>query len=145
MIRFEIPGCPVPWAASRVGRRGAVDPRHKEKINITWQIKLLAGRMLVKFPMKGPVRLSCTFYMQIPHTGRIRKKMPIKPDLDHHTKKPDLTNLCKLYEDMLQRAGILSNDSQVVESRLYKFYGERPRTVIKVENVGSFPMPPDWA
>ena len=142
MIEFVLSGCPVPWAAARIGRRGAVDPRAQEKLNITWMLKLQAQKKLVHWPLKGPIKLTCIFYMQIAHTGRIRKKLPIKAELDHHTKKPDLTNMCKLYEDMLQRAGILANDSQVVESHLYKFYGEKPSTVIQVDQVLGYPKPP---
>lgn len=145
MIRFEIPGCPVPWATSRIGKYGAVDPKAKDKINITWMIKLQSNRMLIKWPLQGAVRLHLVFYMQISHTKRIKKGMQKDPKLDHHTCKPDNTNLCKLYEDMLQRAGIIKNDSQVVETHIYKFYGEKPKTIIKIDNLIGFPAPPDWA
>ena len=145
MIKFEIPGCPVPWAATRVGKRSKVDPRHNEKIHITWHIKLQWQKMLLNGPLKGPISLQIAFYMQMAHTSRVRKKMALNPELDYPTSKPDTTNLCKLYEDMLQRAGVIKNDSQVVHTELWKFYGEKPRTVIRVNNVLGHPKPPEWS
>lgn len=142
---FIIPGCPVPWAASRIGRRGAVDPKAHDKVNIVWMIKLQAQKMLVHWPLKGPIRLTLIFFMQISHTRRIRKGNQIDPLLEHHLCKPDNTNLCKLYEDMLQRAGVIKNDSMVVHTEIMKFFGDKPRTVIRVEQVLGYPKPPDWA
>lgn len=145
MLLFNIPGCPVPWAATRVGKRSRVDPRHDEKIHITWHIKLQFQNMKIKGPLKGPVRLKIVFYMQMPHTRRLKKKNPLNPELDYPLGKPDQTNCLKLYEDMLQRAGILQNDSQVVHAEIWKFYGEKPKTVICVENVLGYPKPPEWS
>ena len=145
MIDFVIPGCPVPWSASKIGKSGAVDPKAHDKVNITSQIKLQAQRKLIKWPLTGPIRLSVVFYMQISHTARTRKRLPTDPEKDFHLIKPDNTNMCKLYEDMLQRAGVLKNDSNVVETHIYKFFDDKPRTVIRVEQILGYPKPPEWS
>lgn len=51
--------------------------------------------------------------------------------------RPDLSNCCKLYEDALKDAGVLSDDCIVVEIHAFKEYvalvpAEQPRTRVKV-------------
>lgn len=48
------------------------------------------------------------------------------------TKKPDLTNLTKLIEDCCTGL-VWVDDSLIVSETTDKFWGEKPRTVIRIE------------
>lgn len=69
----------------------------------------------------GPVVLDLYFYLPRP------KSLPKK--IRHHIKKPDRDNLEKGVKDALK--GLLwRDDSQVVDGRTAKMYGDPPRVVI---------------
>lgn len=48
--------------------------------------------------------------------------------------KPDLDNLAKYLLDLMQKNGYYSNDSQVCELKLTKFWGENPCVKISLKN-----------
>jgi Holliday junction resolvase RusA-like endonuclease len=71
----------------------------------------------------GPVVLDLFFYLPRP------KSLPKR--VRHHVKKPDRDNLEKGVKDALK--GILwRDDSQVVDGRTRKMYGDPPRVVVAV-------------
>ena len=93
--------------------------------------------LLLKSQYRGPtitgaVALTFEFNMNIPKATNRMKRAEMIDGVIHDTRHFDLTNLVKLHEDALERAGILKNDSQVVECHARKFYSENPRTVITI-------------
>lgn len=131
MILLEITGLPTPWAAAYVGRRGAFNPKFKEKEYARWQVKAQYNQQA---PITAAVRLDITFHMPIPTgTSKVRKLQMLNGRLPH-IKKPDTTNLQKFAEDVLKGV-VIEDDSQVIEVVARKIYGEQPKTVIKVEAI----------
>jgi Holliday junction resolvase RusA-like endonuclease len=135
MILFEIPGCPVPWAASKVGPKMAYDPKGKDKLNITWHIRLQAQKMQQAWPLKGAVRLDTYFFMQIAHNTPAKRRQEMLDGKILHAIKPDRTNMLKLYEDCLERAGVIKNDSSVVCGIPIKTYGAYPKVILVLRPV----------
>lgn len=100
---------------------GAYDPDKSKsfKEDVAWHTRIVAVGKGLREPLKAPIVLSLTF--QLGRNGKER----------FHTKKPDLSNLTKLIEDAL--TGIIyHDDSQIVESHLYKQYGD-PCVKVKIE------------
>jgi Holliday junction resolvase RusA-like endonuclease len=121
-LTYTISGPPTPWAAPRQCGKIYYNPKHKEKMRAVAEIV----EQLIR-PITGPIRVDMTFHMPIP-----RSKAKKVKEGDWHTCKPDATNIRKLYEDVLEIAGVYKNDSQVCEGYSKKIYSLTPRTEIKV-------------
>lgn len=89
-------------------------------------------------PERGPVVLSCHFFLRRPQShyrtgrfaGELRASAPIRP-----TTTPDLSKLARAVEDALTVAGVVwRDDSQVVSCQHSKFYADAGRPVgVKVQ------------
>lgn len=130
-IILKIDGDPVPWAAARITRKGHYDIRAQAKHGIIWQLKSkYHGEQL-----EGALRVDLFFAMPIPaSTSKKRRELMISGKIPH-TSKPDRTNCCKLYEDCLERAKIIKNDSQIVAGEPRKFYHDKPHTLIVIQRL----------
>lgn len=73
---------------------------------------------------EGPVAMDLFFYLPRP------KSLPKR--VVHHLKKPDKGNLEKGVEDTLKGL-IWRDDSQVIDGRVRKQYGDPPRVVIALQ------------
>lgn len=134
MYIFEIYGIPVAQKQTRFVMRGqhphAYDPSKADKERIQWQIRPTAPDK----PLEGPVELTIYFFMPIPKSASkaLRQQMinrVILPD-----KKPDEDNLAYLVTNALKEI-VYDDDKRVCAKHVYKFYGENPRTVIKVRPI----------
>lgn len=134
MFIFEIPGNPIPQKQTRFfcsqNKPRAYDPSKKDKVAIQKQIKPTAP----KKPLSQPVELTIFFFMPIPKaTSRaVRQQMlnrVILPDT-----KPDEDNMAYLITNALKEI-VYDDDRRVCAKHVYKFYGEDPKTVIKVRPI----------
>ena len=134
MINITIKGKPIALKRHRSTRTGRMyDPSAKDKKQIWLQI----ARFKPKRPLEGKIMLFATFYMPRPkshyRTGKyanvLKDKMP-----EYHTNTPDLSNLIKLYEDILQPSFYL-DDSQICRIQAEKVYSKQPRTEIIIEEI----------
>ena len=128
MYKFILLGNPVPWASARQGSKGFYDIKSGHKKSCLFDILSQKQEGCIS----GPVRLKLTFVMPIPKSASKKTRHLMLANMIRHTTKPDLTNLTKLLEDVLEKANVFSNDSQVVEHDTVKIYGEIPQTVIEV-------------
>lgn len=129
MIEIIIDGQPTPWAAHKGYGRNSFNPRFKEKQYYQWQIKAQYNR---ESPLGCPVALHVVYHLPIPkQTSSIKRKQMLNGVL-HHIKRPDTSNLTKFLEDCLKTI-VFDDDSQVVELHCKKIYGEKPKTVIRIE------------
>jgi len=137
---FTVYGVPV--AQARAGRRHfiaggracsqAYDPGKSKSWKQDVKAQVIAqmvadkrGAMLAAVH-KGPVVLDLFFYMPRP--------VSLPQKYRHHIKKPDRDNLEKSVKDALK--GILwKDDSQVVDGRTRKVYGDRVCVVIAVRMI----------
>ena len=114
-ITYTIPGNPIPLARPRFSKGHVFDCQKREKTAIALIIHNQRGNTSF---LEGPLRLDITFFMKIPKKGK---------NLLWHIKRPDLSNMLKLYEDVA--IGILyEDDSQIAEIVARKIYDEYPRT-----------------
>lgn len=134
MYIFEIHGIPVPQKQTRFAFRGkhphAYDPSKLDKEKMQWQIRPTAPET----PISGPVELTIYFFLPIPKSASkaLRQQMinrVILPD-----KKPDEDNLAYLVSNALKEI-VYDDDRRVVAKHVYKFYGETPKTIIKVRPI----------
>jgi Holliday junction resolvase RusA-like endonuclease len=82
-------------------------------------------------PLEGPVR--ATFCFQFPflasHSKRFRASMQPKDT------KPDLENLCKNLNDVLEASGFFHNDAQVAELTISKCWTDSPGVHVRLETI----------
>lgn len=94
---------------------------------------------IVKKQYSGPVlegAVSCDViaYMPIPKSVSKKKQAMMMNGELRPCKTPDRTNICKLYEDVIQGI-VIENDSQIVDGVIEKWYSATPRVEIKVEEL----------
>jgi Holliday junction resolvase RusA-like endonuclease len=131
MILLQIDGIPVPWAAHQGYGRRAFNPKFKERSFAQWQLKAQYNQQA---PLTTPVKIEFTFHMPVPEgTSKVRRLQMLNGRM-HHMKRPDTSNLTKFCEDCLKGV-VIEDDSQVVEIVSRKIYGEKPKTVIKIEAI----------
>lgn len=71
----------------------------------------------------GPVRLVLSFYFAP------RKRGPLR---FYHDEKPDLSNIIKTVEDLIVKAGWMSDDKQVCELIVRKHESDSPRIEVSL-------------
>ena len=123
MIKFTIPGQPVPKARPRVTRKGTYTPettKHYEKVV---QASFMATK--TRKMMDGPLKADLVFYLSKP-------KRPKHPR--HPITKPDIDNYQKAVMDALNGMAYC-DDSQIVVVYAEKRYSESPRVVVTLTEV----------
>lgn len=128
ILFYEVLGVPLSWRAPVKKGRVWGDLRHEHKQQVTWQLLSQVNHP----PLTGPLCVDLVFYMPVPKSASKIKKRQMLQGMIFPIGKPDRTNLAKLMEDCLENAGILSNDSIIVDGREKKLYGEVPKTVIRI-------------
>lgn len=126
MIQIELPNIPIAWAVSTITKRGAFDPRRKEKEFTRWQIKSQHRGE----PLKGFYVLDILCIFPIPNSATKSEKERMLKGEDFPT-SCDNTNLQKLYEDCLKKI-VITDDRYVVDNHTRKIYGEKEKVIIKV-------------
>ena len=133
MITINIPFEPVAWAAPKVGKGYAYDPREKDK---------RAFRYLIKEQYQGPVldepvAIKFIFACSPPKSASKKKReLMLKGEII--PTKSDCTNYQKLYEDCLK--GIVIKDDRNVEIiHSQKVYDEKGCVVILIFTRDSSP------
>lgn len=131
MYIFEVYGEPYAHQQPRRGRYGNVySPDSTRYAQIQWQIKATAP----KEPICGPVEVSYTFLVAIPKgTSSVRRRQMLNrlilPD-----KRPDEGNYTYFLDNALQGI-VYDDDKRICAKHAYKFYGEEPKTVIRVRPI----------
>lgn len=78
-------------------------------------------------PSGKPIRLTMIFYFDI--------KSPKKLWGKYKTTRPDVENFYKECADVMTECGFWSDDSQIVDLRLMKYYAEKATIYIKMEEL----------
>jgi Holliday junction resolvase RusA-like endonuclease len=87
----------------------------------------MAGRP----PMSGPLRMSVLAVMGVAKSWPKKRKAAALAGKELPTKKPDASNILKLFEDGMNGI-VFGDDAQIVEIRIRKVYGPVPQTVVVV-------------
>lgn len=125
-----IEGDPIPWKAHMGYGRKSFNPLYKEREMVQYFIKSQPD--FHRF--EGPVFLCFDFFFKIPKATSKIKRTGMVNGIIRPMTRPDVSNCIKFYEDCLKEI-LFDDDSQVVQIHARKFYGEKPRTIIKVERV----------
>lgn len=97
-------------------------PDPKVKANAESLAALVAAHRPAE-PLAGPLALELTFIFpwRKSESQRIRDRWGLRPK----DTKPDWDNLSKQLCDVLERAGFFTNDSQLADVRVRKFWGSQ--------------------
>lgn len=129
MIKFEIPGEPIPLKRHRTSKGKIYDPSKEAKRNFAWLVK---QRSVGLFPHAEAIKVEIEYHMPIPKS--YSKIARLKAIGTPHIKKPDLTNLAKFTEDALNHI-LWKDDSIIAELNVKKIYAEEPKTCIYIEKI----------
>ena len=91
------------------------------------QLKYMMKRYRPEKPSDKPIRLTMIFYFDI--------KRPKKLWGTLKTTRPDVDNFFKEIADLMTSLGFWSDDSQIVDLHLKKYYAEKATIYIKVEEI----------
>lgn len=81
--------------------------------------------------MTGPLKVMLNFYFKVPASYTNKRRQDIIDGVELFTKRPDVDNLAKAVLDGLN--GVLyTDDSQIVELRVCKHYGESAKIHLDV-------------
>ncbi len=127
MIQIEVFGKPFPYAAPKLGRGHAYDPKAKEKEELRWQIR---GQYRDE-PLPGPIHLDITFFRAIPLNISRTRRLQMLNGRIVPISRPDTSNLIKSYEDCLKGIVII-DDSQCCDVSARQRYSEKPGALIRV-------------
>ena len=128
MVRIILDGKPVAKSRPRFTKRGFA---YTPPTTVEYEKALKAeaeSEMNGRPPMECPVRVRLEYWFPIPksYSKKKREELIGQP----HTKKPDLDNLVKTLDAL--NGVVFKDDSQIVDIRAQKMYGEVPYTIIEV-------------
>jgi len=126
--KFMLPGNPIPAKRPRVTKTHTYSPHKEDMIRASFELQeQIRKHAYPDMPLKGPVSLEVTFFMQMPKSLSKRKKALLYGEPCSSKKAGDLDNLIKKLFD--SGNGILyEDDSQIVELHAKKLYDYIPRT-----------------
>ena len=130
-IVITIEGKPLAKSRPRIFSRGGRSFAYDKQAD---QMKLMREIIRGQFQsplVKGPLSMQLTFYFQVPKSFPKKKfHAAIQKEL-HHTTKPDLDNLIKMYSDLCNSL-VYNDDRQIVELIASKCYSLTEYTVIEI-------------
>lgn len=115
------------------------DPKLKQRVPYIdhfrkSKVQSLRNQLILKMkkyrpaqPSDKPIRLTMIFYFDI--------KSPKKLWGKYKTTRPDVENFYKECADVMTECGFWSDDSQIVDLRLMKYYAEKATIYIKMEEL----------
>lgn len=150
-VSFDLPTKPHPQLRGLIvrgrGRAHASMISHPDNVAYTDTIRFLARKQCSTAPTKKPLLLLLTFVMpKVSGMSKAQLKQIADGAFVFHTKRPDLSNLLKMFEDALKEH-LFADDSQVVAVAMTKRYGSREGTIVTMleiddpEQLANFPRP----
>lgn len=116
MLQVFAPGIPQPQGSKNAYRRGNKIVLVEANKNLPAWRRLVTEKLESANadcqPFSGAVSLDVMFFM--PRGKTVKRELPTTP--------PDLDKLIRAINDSATDAGVISDDSQVVEIVAYKFY-----------------------
>lgn len=133
MIRIELAGAPMGKERVRVTRAGhAFTP--ERTVNYEGRLALAAqAAMAGRAPLAGPLSVEVLAFMPIAESKSRKWKAAAVVGLERPTKKPDWDNIGKMLDAL--NLIVWTDDGQIVEGRVQKFYSNRPRIEIIVREI----------
>lgn len=130
MITLTIEGIPLAWKAPFVGTRGCFSPRH----GVCKIFKAILADQYKGPVLDDPICCDLIFFMPIPKSASQKTRKAMLSGKIRPVKRPDRTNMAKLYEDLLIGL-VIRDDSLIVSGNISKYYSDEPRSVINIESI----------
>ena len=134
-IELTVPGEPqgkLRAKAVRIGKHISTYTPDKTVKYETYIRELFATKYPEFVPLENALLLKFIAWVSIPKSTSKKKKILMQKGEIRPTKKPDIDNIFKVILDALQSLAF-RNDSQFVAALPLKYYSERPRLEIKIE------------
>lgn len=136
MIRFTVYGEPVaqgrPRATNINGHIRMYDP--KKSRDYKDYVRLAAAEHAPGKLIEGPIALYVAVYRPIPKSFSKKKALMAEHGMIRPVTKPDVDNYLKTIKDALKNV-VWKDDSQVVRVLIDKYYSEKPRIEIVIEEL----------
>ena len=139
-INISIPGQPIAKARPRFARRGKFVTTYSPQATEEGLWIMTAREQIQKAGVffNGDIYLEVEFYLKRPKShfnkkGILKPSAPISP-----TGKPDLSNMLKFIEDVLNECFVWRDDSQIVGVEARKKYGATPITEVFISDEPRF-------
>ena len=87
-----------------------------------------------EFPLEGPLAIKIRVYRSIPTSFSKKKSLEAQNGVLRPFRRPDNSNYLKLIEDALNKV-FYSDDAQLVDIQISKFYAKNPRTEVEIKEV----------
>jgi len=134
MISIVLAGAPLGKERLRLNR--ATHTLYTPERTLNFEARLanagqgvMAGRPL----LAGPLALDVRAYVLVPASWSKKKRAAALKGEIRPTSKPDGDNMLKVVSDSLNLV-VWTDDSQVVDARVRKFYSDAPRVEIEVRH-----------
>lgn len=137
MVEFTVLGEAVAQGRPRAGKTRAgrtvlYDPAKSK--NFKEYVKLVASQSAPKALLEGALKVRVVVYRETLKSFSNRKKELAESRLLRPVTKPDLDNHAKSVLDALNGV-IYKDDSQIVDLTVSKYYSEKPRVEVRIEEV----------
>lgn len=133
MIKFTVPGSPVPKGRARAFVRNGKIAHYTPEETARYEdiVRAEANKMMWACVADGPVSVKIKLFIKIPASFNKKKKDEARNGEIRPTSRPDIDNYIKAICDAMN--GIVYNDdSQVVKMTAEKYYSELPRAEVEV-------------
>ena len=132
-VSFTILGQPVAKARPRVCKWGTYTPQ--KTVNYETLVKLCYSEQVGdKGLLQGALRMTIVAYMSIPKRSSKANRLKMISGEIRPTPRPDLDNIQKIVSDALNEIAY-KDDSYIVETFSGKWYSERPRLEVSIEEI----------
>lgn len=135
-IKFVVFGEPVAQGRARAttvnGRVRMYDP--KKSSEFKQYIGFVASQHAPRKLLEGPLRVTLAIYRPTLKSFSRRKTEQAEKGLIRPITKPDIDNYIKSISDALNKV-IWKDDSQIVDLQVSKYYSEKPRIEVEIEEI----------
>lgn len=131
-----IPGKPFAKQRPRASRRGRFTTVYTPKQTVDYEnlVKYSYYEQNGDKMLEGPLDVEITGTFPIPISVSKKQSEKMLRGEIKHTKKPDCDNMAKIVLDALNDIAY-HDDSQIIDLRISKQYGENPNVVIKLREI----------
>ena len=90
-------------------------------------------------PLDGPIEMRMTAFMPVPASWSRKKSAAALAGEIRPIGKPDASNILKNVEDGMRQV-CYRDDSQIVAVHVWKFFSDKPRTVVELRVINALPL-----
>lgn len=135
-VSCTIPGKPFAKQRPRASKRGRFTTVYtpKETVNYENLVKYSYYEENGDIKLDGALEAEIVATFPIPQSVSKKKRLDMVEGREKHTKKPDCDNIAKICLDGLNHIAF-DDDSQIIDLRIKKQYGENPNVKIKIRKI----------